>query len=250
MHPKNFRQTRAAIAATLLAAACASHAAPTLCNTGAGDADPLRNASGQQVGDVTYNGGPATNCYGTVTGNGNGNGNGNGARGSNANDSAEALNGLAGVTGWGTGWLLAARDNMGSGGDDSRLVEGLQWSVSSQGAASGTWLLTAQDVNGSAPANFGDLFDFVVALKGGNGYALYLFDDVVFEGLDDGGRYAITFRNGGGNNPALSHLSVYARYAAAGTRVPPAGGGNVPIPGSLPLAALGLGLLALARRRA
>jgi MYXO-CTERM domain-containing protein len=49
---------------------------------------------------------------------------------------------------------------------------------------------------------------------------------------------------------------VYARYQGSGPDVPPDGldqpprDGTVPIPGSLPLAALGFGLLALSRRRA
>ncbi len=208
----------ALLACLPLMLATGANAAAVLCDAGPMDSDPGANGQGQQLSDLSYQGQVADNCYGKVSG----------------NDSALGLNNAAASTGWGTGWALAARDNLGAGATDiSHRAFGLQWTVSATEGSRGDWLLTAMDTNGGAFANLGDYFDFAVALKGGNGHALYLFDSVVFDG-SEGGRYAVTFSNGGGQTAKLSHLSVYARYDRPGPS-PSAQVQAVPEPGSLAL---------------
>ena len=86
-------------------------------------------------------------------------------------------------------------------------------------------------------------FDFAFAIKAGSEqFNVYLFDDIPLYGTPGlyGGEYHITFLNGGGQIPNLSHLSVYGR---TGTAV-------VPEPATMLLFGTGLaGMAAVARRR-
>ncbi len=200
-----------------------AHAAPSYCNNRVPGDNPLKNDSSPvlSTSDMTYNNKSANDCYGHVA---------------NDNDTVSDINALA----WGNGWLFAARDNIGSR-DRSNTVLGIAWNIIASEGDEGSWTLTGVDRNGTNPANLGDTFDFVGVLKGGNGWAAYLFDNVVFDG-SDGGTYAIEFFNKGGKIPDLSHLSIYAREGGKPTN-------DVPEPGTLALAGFALLGLALTGRR-
>ena len=207
----------------------AAQAAPSYCASGLLGDDPTVNNDTPvlSVNDMRYNGKVAADCYGFVRAD---------------NDTAANINSLN----WGTGWQFAARYNIG-GADVSNLVLGIRWSVVASPGQSGTWFLSGIDQNGGLPANLGDTFDFVGVLKGGNGWAAYKFDRMVFDG-SDGGTYAIGFQNNGNQAPDLSHFSLYARNGSGN-----GGGGNlnnVPEPAPLALAGIGLVALALTSRRA
>lgn len=185
------------------------------------------NGQGQAKTDMTYSPGspvptsPAHDCYGVASG----------------NDSAADINALN----WGTGWALAAKDDIGSTADTANTVLSVNWSLAAATGTSGGWTLTGTS---STPGVLPGYFDFVGVVKGGTGWAAYLFDNVLFDG-SGGGSWSITFLNGGGNIPGLSHFSIYTR---AGTAPPQ--GGSVPLPGTLVLALLAGGLLLSTRRRA
>lgn len=205
----------------------AAFAAPSYCNSGPGDSDSTTNTDSPALStsNMTYNGANATDCYGRASG----------------NDDAAAMNALK----WGSGWQFAARDNK-DGADTSNVVAGIQWTLTTDSGKSGNWLLAGTDTNGVAGANLGDVFDFIGILKGGNGYAAYYFQNVVFDG-SDGGRWRIVFENNGNQVPNLSHMSIYAREAGG----PP---GKVSAPAEMALLgagfiAFGLTSMAHSRRR-
>jgi hypothetical protein len=70
--------------------------------------------------------------------------------------------------------------------------------------------------------------DFMLVLKGGNGFAAWFFDDTDV----DGGTWSIDRR------PAFSHMSLYVR-----------GENNTQVPEPMALALFGAGLLGLAAAR-
>lgn len=192
------------------------------------------NAAGMTLGDVTFSGNtPSTaadDCFGIVSG----------------NDANSDINALIG-TGWGTGWALLAKDDAGG---DSGSFGGVTFDLTAVGLGTdgGTWTLTA------SPADLLPLYvDFIVALKGSNEFALWLFDDAVVGGAD-GGAWTSVFTNSNDKLQGLSHLSLYVRQGA----VPPGNSpgtppgsppGTVPEPSGLALAALALVAAGAARRR-
>ena len=198
----------------------AVHASPSYCNAGPGDLDTATNADGLSVFDTTYNGGNSNDCYGVVLG----------------NDSTSVINTLN----WGSDWQLAAKDDIG-GPDSSNTVLGISFSLTGSAGTDGTWTLTGVDSNGLSPMNLGDTWDFVAVLKASDRFAAYLFENVGFSG-DAGGTWVINFENNGGQTPALSHLTVYARE----------GDFPVPAPETLPLMGIGfiaIGLAGFRRKR-
>ena len=176
---------------------------------------------GIAVGNITFEGANADDCYGVVGGNINGN-------------AGEGV--LDGVT-WGSGWTyLDATDAA------SASFMGIDFVISATPGTAGSFTLTGTDTNGTAPLNLPAGFDFVVGLKGGNEYALWGFDDVIVTGVASG-TFSIVFTNRGGNIPALSHMIVFGREAGGGTI------SAVPEPRTYATLLAGLGLVGFAARR-
>lgn len=202
-----------------------SHAAASYC---------APNDDGLSINDVTYNNGTtaASGCYGIVSG----------------NDNA-GINGL-GLT-WGSDWSFLLKDNNpGAELNGSGSYLGLDFALSATAGTTGTWTLTGVDANGVLPLNLPTRLDFVAALKGSNAYALYFFDDVVFNGAN-GGTWAMKITTGKKNSIAdLSHLSLYIRQGDGDVCLPGGCGENeIPEPGMLALLGLGFLSLTLSRRK-
>lgn len=122
---------------------------------------------------------------------------------------------------------------------------GLEWLLTSSGSSNPyQWSLSATDQNGAAPANLGDVFDFVFVVKSGNGFASYRFDEVSFAGSENG-TYIVSFLNNGNQVGDPSHVTMYGRYVGDGSGPP----NEVPEPNTLAAASLGFLGLALLRRR-
>jgi hypothetical protein len=176
---------------------------------------------GIAVGNITFEGASADDCYGVVGGNING------------NEGAVVLNGMT----WGSGWAyLDATDAA------SARFMGIDFVVSATPGTAGSFTLIGTDTNGTAPLNLPAGFDFVVGLKGGNEYALWAFDNVMVTGADSG-IYSIVFTNRGGNIPALSHMIVFGREASGGAI------SAIPEADTAAMLLAGLGLVGFATRR-
>jgi hypothetical protein len=197
------------------------------------------NTDGLAVSDVTYsiNGpavgpfAPSTDCYGVVIGN---------------VSSAADVNDL-GLT-WGSDFLFGDANNAVTG-PVSLFGGSFTFMLDAAAGTSGTYLLTATDNNGAVLPNFPLALDFIVGLKGGNRFALYFFDDVVFDG-SGGGAWTIAFENGGQQIPNLSHMAVLVREGQREEECTVnCGPQEVPEPGTLALVGLGMAGIGFAGRR-
>jgi hypothetical protein len=150
---------------------------------------------------------------------------------------------------WGPGFVEGVTLDNAAGGTatgSSNVLGGFQFTLSSITATtSGVYTLTIADTNGALDPNLPFYLDFVLYLKGGNlDTAAYLFDDTLVD-EEGGGVWTVTFLNTGGNNPALSNISLWVREGDDNPDDPD----PLPEPGSLALLGLGLLGLGLSRRR-
>lgn len=173
--------------------------------------------------NVTFNNLAAQDCYGVNSGN-------------ITNNNDGVLNDAA-TSNWGSGWVY-----LDSTDASSATYMGISFTVTETGTSSGTWVLTGTDTNGATPLNFPFAMDFAVALKGGNEYALWAFDDRMVTSGPNNGTFSIVFTNNGGQIPALSHMTVFGREAD---------GGSVPVPEAETYAMMlaGLGMIGFMMRR-
>lgn len=190
---------------------------------------PGAHPDGLDVSDVTwtYDGSTqnASDCYGVVNGNVN-----------NAGDIDAAF---------GPTWqALASTDPTRS---VNNLFEDVTFTFScltgcGPASTSGTYQLVWEGLASAFPLTF----DFTVALKGSDRYALYLFEALTINAdpASGDGTWEITYENNGGQLPNISHLDVFVRASDSPPPPPPP---PPPVivaePGTLAL--LGLGLLGI-----
>jgi len=181
-------------------------------------------SEGISQSDVTLGGISADDCFGVVGGNITGGGKHAGAPVLNAMD-------------WGSGWTY-----LDSPGESTVSFMDVSFVTEVTAGASGTWTLTGENINAGTLPNLPIAIDLVVGLKAGNEYALWGFDNVIFNGAASG-TFSIAFTNNGGNHPALSHMILFAREAGGGSIT------AVPEPETYAMLLAGLGLVGFAARR-
>ncbi len=194
---------------------------PTFCNLRAMWDNPTENDSLPQLftRDLWYGSSAAADCFGPLPG----------------SDDDLRVNAI----GWGTGFLMVARDIVrGSGDDVKNTVFGLEWDLDADQGSFGDWNLRGQDRNGTSPNNLGDRFDFIGVIRAGNAWGAYFFPARVFSGEEDG-EFTVRLTNPNNHVLKLTHLSWYARPAVPENHIPE----------PTPLALAGVGLLALGLTR-
>jgi hypothetical protein len=177
----------------------------------------VSSAFGAAITDVTYEGAFADAAWGEFGG----------------NESESDVNALPGI---GDPFILLDKSDE----DAGSAFGGVTFTLTAdQGSTTGDWLLSWEQ---TGLPGLPLLMDFVFVAKASAGWSAYLFESISFtsDPTSGSGTFTISWLNGGGETPALSHASIYGR---AGTIIDIPSG--VPEPGMLVLfgtALLGLGL--------
>lgn len=188
-----------------------------------GDTHP----DGLNVSDVTFGlstltGNAANDCYGVYS-----------TQGGAPSHILNAFN-----TAWPDSWEFLVKDD--SDGDELMgNFAGIKFTLSTTNvpsSTSGNWTLQWEaTAAGALPSSF----DIGVAIKASNQAANYFFDDLVFpiSPTSSNGSWEVTYKNNGGQIPAISGLWIYIRNGSSTPPIPP---NPAPEPGILWLLATGL----------
>lgn len=162
-------------------------------------------------GDITVNDVEgATNCFGVFSGN------------LNSNDQISYM---------GTTYNeLTKIDGAGSAAGTADI--GFQ--ITGANSTSGSWSFNQGSLNG----------DFLVLLKAARSFAVWSFEGG--DALAFMGDWTVNLKNGGGNNAALSHISI---YGSVDKTTPPPVGQNISEPTGLAVFLFGMGIFAYRRTK-
>jgi hypothetical protein len=147
----------------------------------------------------------------------------------------------------GNEWSKLDRTNQ-----SSKTFEGVNFVLAADtGQNSGEWFL---DWSGAAVPEY---MDYVLVLKSGKQWGAFLFESVnpSLDLQDLGGTFQISWLNQKGKYGKLRHASIFGRVGDAPVIDPPDGPDDpndpngVPIPGSLALLVMGLGLMLMRLRQ-
>lgn len=224
-------------------------AVPGYCNTSGLPTGVTQGTpgAGLVVGNMTLNGGSATNCFGHVD-------IGNGESPADITNFANAPRPTAGL--WGGNWGFIVRDD-GSNPSYSGVFSGFSFAFSAaQGSTNGDWTLTVTDLTPGVSPYLPITLDLLVYVKGGNGGDFFFFNDKELMETNPG-KYQLSFIQGQGANAGVAGLSGFSLLARDLTgsecprtnpdcKTPP---NEIPEPGSLALVGLALFAAGAARYR-
>lgn len=153
---------------------------------------------------------------------------------------------------WGGGWSFLLRDDKDSGSVFAN-YSGFSFTLAAANNQNGqpdpaAWTLTVADLTPNSGLSIPFEMDFLVYMHGGNNGAYYFFDDREISAYN-AGTFQITFKNGGGNFPGLSGLSLLVRDLRDIPTTQPPAEVDIPEPASMLLFGAGLLGLGLSRRR-